>query len=391
MKTVAIIPARGGSTGLPGKNIRLLNGIPLVGRTVLAATGAAHISKVYVSSDTPQILSVAEKFGAIGIERPAELSTSTASSESVLVHVLEILERSDGSLPDIIVFLQCTSPFTTSAHIDAVVKQLLTQDASAAFAAVEDHGFIWQVTADGSAAGVTHNHTQPRSRRQDMKPRYRETGAIYAMRVPDFLASGNRFCGRTVLVPVEMPPIEIDTQQDWEIAEAFARFEGRANVSVLLGRSVKALVTDFDGVHTDNLVTIDEDGREQVTCSRGDGMGIEQMKVRGLHLLIISREKNSVVEARAAKLGMGVLHHIQDKLPALDLWRRQRQLEWSEIAYVGNDVNDLECMKACGLSFAPADAYPIVRDAATVVLKSLGGRGALREVSDMLLYDEAKG
>ncbi|MGH0218070.1 cytidylyltransferase domain-containing protein [Sinorhizobium meliloti] len=121
MKVIAVIPARGGSVGLPGKNIKPLNGVPLVGRAVLAAVNSAFVSDVYVSSDSSEILGVAAPFGATGISRPAEISGPTASSESALVHALHEVERIKGTMPDVLVFLQCTSPFTTSEQIDAVV------------------------------------------------------------------------------------------------------------------------------------------------------------------------------------------------------------------------------------------------------------------------------
>ncbi|MCZ4088852.1 acylneuraminate cytidylyltransferase family protein [Sinorhizobium psoraleae] len=208
MNVIAVIPARGGSVGLPGKNVKPLNGVPLVGRAVLAAVGSKLVSQCYVSSDAHEILDVAASFGATGITRPAEISGPTASSESALIHALEEVERTTGKLPDILVFLQCTSPFTTAEHIDAVVSKLMEEQAASAFSAVEDHGFIWQIAEDGSAAGITHDHNKPRQRRQDMTPRYRETGAIYAMRVADFMARGNRFCGKTVLVPIDTPPLK---------------------------------------------------------------------------------------------------------------------------------------------------------------------------------------
>ncbi|WP_150526525.1 KdsC family phosphatase [Roseibium sediminis] len=150
----------------------------------------------------------------------------------------------------------------------------------------------------------------------------------------------------------------------------------------------KALVTDFDGVHTDNSVFVLEDGREFVRCSRADGMGLEMLRSRGLRLLILSREENAVVSARARKLRMEVAHNIKDKLPALDEWRRSNDLEWSEMIYIGDDVNDLDCMKACGLAAAPANARPEILAVSDVHLKKSGGDGALRELSDYLISNE---
>ncbi len=389
MKVIAVIPARGGSVGLPGKNIKPLNGVPLVGRAVIAAAKSEIVSAVYVSSDSSEILGVAATFGAVGIRRPAEISGPTASSESALVHALREVERTTGTMPDVLVFLQCTSPFTTSDQIDAVVSTLIAEEAASAFSAIEDHGFIWQIAEDGTAAGITHDHTKPRQRRQDMKPRYRETGAIYAMRVPEFLARENRFCGKTVLVPVDMPPIEVDTPEDWTVAEGYARLHDPHRVSPR--RRIKALITDFDGVHTDDRVFVNQDGTEAVRCSRSDGMGIEMLRERGLKMLILSREQNPVVKTRAAKLQIGVLHHIRDKLPALDAWRTEHRLEWAEIAYVGNDINDLDCMKVCGMSFAPSDAHPEAKAISTMVLQKPGGNGALRELSEFLISNELIG
>jgi len=115
---VAIIPARGGSKGIPGKNIKLLNGKPLIAYSIEAAKSASSISAVYVSTDSPEIASVARKYGALVIDRPKELATDTATSESVLLHFAEQVDS------DAIVFLQCTTPLTNSKDIDGAVKLL---------------------------------------------------------------------------------------------------------------------------------------------------------------------------------------------------------------------------------------------------------------------------
>lgn len=385
MRAIAVIPARGGSVGLPGKNIKSLNGIPLLSRSILAAQEAELVSKVYVSSDSAEILAVGESLDAVAIRRPDDISDSTASSESALIHALRHIEAAEGVLPDILVFLQCTSPFTTAEQIDEVIARLVEENVGSAFSATEDHGFIWEIAADGSASGITHDHSRPRQRRQDMTPRYRESGSIYAMRVPVFLAEKHRFCGRTVLVPTQTPLIEIDTPADWDIAEVFARIEDVKRKKKSGFVKIKALITDFDGVHTDDRVIVHQDGTESVRCSRSDGMGIEFLRNRGLGILILSREQNSVVRARANKLKIDVIHQVSDKLPTLDAWRLARELDWTEIAYIGNDINDLDCMQACGISFCPADSHAQIKNAATVVLERPGGHGALRELSEYLI------
>lgn len=219
---IAVIPARGGSKGLPRKNIRPLGGIPLIARCIQAALAANHVDAVYVSSDSDEILAIAQEWGAEAIRRPPEISGDTASSEAALLHALTTI-RQNGIDPVILVFLQCTSPFTSGEEIDRTVDALKANNADCTFAATEDHGFIWQVDVDsGEARGVTHDEAKPRQRRQDMAPRYRETGSIYTMRVAAFEAKGNRFCGKTILVPLQSPSIEIDTPDDWTLAEFIA-------------------------------------------------------------------------------------------------------------------------------------------------------------------------
>lgn len=385
MDAIAVIPARGGSVGLPGKNVRPLLGIPLVARTVNAALQARHVGAVYVSTDDAEIARIAAKAGAKVIERPAELSGSTASSESALLHVLDWLSETSRPVPDHMVFLQCTSPFTRPEDIDNALETMTAKGASAALSVVEDHGFIWHEGDDGFAAGITHDHSKPRQRRQDMKPRYRENGAIYAMRVADFLERKERFCGPVALVPVQGPAAEIDDQHDWDFVEALLTVRERPARPAMHSGGITAVVTDFDGVHTDDRVLVAQDGVESVTCNRRDGLGLELLHKRGTKLLILSKEANPVVRARAAKLKMQVLNQVDDKLPVLDAWRREQRLDWSEIVYIGNDVNDIDCMNACGLSFAPADAHETARVAADRILCAPGGGGAIREMCDYLI------
>lgn len=221
MTVIAIIPARGGSIGVPRKNVRSVGGVPLVGRAVVAARDAQSIDDVFVSTDDDVIASVATEFGAKIIRRPDHLASATSSSESALHHALGVFEDT-GIQATYLVMLQCTSPFTTGIQIDCVVNALLASNARAAFSVVHDHGFLWRVGNDGLGYGVNHDHTQERQRRQSMEPQYRETGAIYAMNVKAFQSTGSRFCGAALPVCVDTPPLEIDEEADLIVAEALA-------------------------------------------------------------------------------------------------------------------------------------------------------------------------
>lgn len=384
-RCIAIIPARGGSKGIPRKNVRLVGGVPLVGRSVLAACASTRLDAVYVSTDDAEIAAVARRYGAQVIDRPAEIAHDTASSEAALLHGLNTLEA-QGIRPDVLVFLQCTSPFTTPEAIDKLVAALDDPRIAAALSVAEDHGFLWGLDTGGAGYGLNHDAAKPRVRRQDLPPQYRETGAIYAMRVPDFLRSGNRFCGAVKPVPLDLPVVEIDTLDDLRVIEALLTPAAPADrTQELPPPGIKALITDFDGVHTDDCVYVDENGRESVRCSRADGMGVELLKKAGVEVLILSKEANPVVTARAKKLGVGVIQQCEDKKTALQAWLGQRGLRAEEVAYMGNDINDIECMQLVGWSCCPADAQAAVTAIARYTTCEAGGVGAIRTASTMLL------
>lgn len=221
MRIAAIIPARGGSKGVIGKNLRPVGGISLLGRSVLAAKASARVERVFVSTDDAAIAEEARRHGAEVILRPAAIAGDTASSEAALLHGLDEL-AAQGREPDILVFLQCTSAFTSPGEIDDCIAGLERTGAEAALSVVPDHGFLWRMGRDGMAQGINHDETQPRKRRQELEPQYLETGAIYVVRVGPFRAVGRRFCGRVAAVPIAHIAPEIDSEDDLRVANAVA-------------------------------------------------------------------------------------------------------------------------------------------------------------------------
>jgi YrbI family 3-deoxy-D-manno-octulosonate 8-phosphate phosphatase len=152
-------------------------------------------------------------------------------------------------------------------------------------------------------------------------------------------------------------------------------------------RNVKMLALDFDGVFTDNRVFFSEDGKESVICSRADSLGIRMLKEKrkDLYIIVISKEKNRIVSARSEKLGIDSLSGIDNKLESLKQVASSKGINLEDVVYIGNDVNDLECLKASGIGIAVADAVPQILSAADYVTKNKGGLGAIREVTDMLM------
>lgn len=379
-EVVGVIPARGGSKGVPGKNLRRVGGVPLVARAIVAARASVYVDRVVVSTDDSEIAAVAEEWGAEVVARPAALAGDTASSESALLHALDTLEA-QGVETRVLVFLQATSPFIDPRDIDRAIALVQERTFDAVFSAIETFGFVWGVDAGGAAQGINHDAGM-RPRRQDREPHYLETGAIYVVEVHGFRAARHRFFGRVGVVEVaERAAIEIDTEEQLAVAGAIAPLIDHADESM----DVAAVVTDFDGVHTDDTATTDAEGRESVRVSRSDGMGIAQLRRAGIPVLILSSETNPVVTARARKLRVEVRQGIDDKAAALTEWAEAAGAPLSRVAYVGNDINDLACLALVGWPVAVPDAHPLVIAAARIVLTRTGGSGAVREFADRVL------
>lgn len=147
---------------------------------------------------------------------------------------------------------------------------------------------------------------------------------------------------------------------------------------------IRLLISDFDGVMTDNRVTVAQDGRESVVCSRADGQGVNLLRAADVEVVIVSTEENPVVAARATKLGVEVIQGCRDKAEAVRELLEARELDPADAAFVGNDVNDLPGFAEVGTTFAPNDAHPSVREVADVVTSTDGGDGVIREIADLL-------
>ncbi len=382
---LAVIPARGGSKGVPGKNVATVGGVPLVARAVRACAAARRVTRVVVSTDDPAIAEVARSAGAEVVLRPTAIAGDTATSEAAVLHAMDADEAISGVTADVVVLVQCTSPFVTGEEVDGVVAAVTEEGADTAHTVAPFHGFVWRedVAASG-AVGVNHDKAG-RPRRQDRPQDLLETGAAYAMRADGFRGARHRFFGRTALVWTDPARVlEIDEPADLERARALAPLLD-PNAATPCRDDVDAVVLDFDGTQTDDRVTIDSDGHESVTVHRGDGLGIAALRRAGVPVLILSTETNPVVAARARKLQVPVLHGIDRKDVALKQWCQEQGIAPERVLYAGNDVNDLPCFGLVGWPVAVAGAHDVVRAAARAVTTADGGRGAIREIAAWLL------
>jgi N-acylneuraminate cytidylyltransferase len=381
--TLAIIPARGGSKGIPRKNVLPMGGKPLLAWTIEAARAARRVDRVIVSTDSAEIAAVARELGAEVLDRPAALSGDEASSESALLHALDHLRDFQGYEPDLVVFLQATSPLRHLDDVGAAIDTLEREGADSLFSACPAHGFVWRLH-EGRLSSLTYDY-RSRPRRQDIGEDLIENGSIYVFKPKILRECRNRLGGKVAVYRMDpFDSFQIDEPGDFERIELLATLRANRPSRPDLA-AIELLVLDFDGVMTDNRVLVSQEGIESVWCHRGDGWGITRLKECGVKIAVISTEKNAVVGARCRKLGLEVVQGCDDKLSALFELARSLGLTRNRIAYVGNDVNDLACLKWVGVPIGVADSVPEVRSVAHLITKQTGGHGAVREVADWLI------
>lgn len=410
-RVLAVIPARGGSKGVPAKNLAPVGGVPLVSRAVRECRAARLVTDVVVSTDDHAIASAAREAGAEVVLRPAAIAGDTATSEAAVLHAMDAHEALHGAPVDVVLLVQCTSPFIAREDIDGVVAAVVERGADTALTVAPFHGFIWRDASDDPAVaepartealgggtavtsstvtdggyGVNHDKSF-RPRRQDRPQDLLETGAAYAMDAAGLREHRHRFFGRTE--PVRTDParvLEIDDPHDLARARALAPlFDADRPGPLPTAADIDAVVLDFDGTQTDDRVLVDSEGRELVSVHRGDGLGIAALRRSGLKMLVLSTEQNPVVAARARKLKLPVLHGIDRKDLALKQWCEDQGIAPERVLYVGNDVNDLPCFALVGWPVAVASAHDVVRGAARAVTTVPGGDGAIREIASWIL------
>lgn len=150
------------------------------------------------------------------------------------------------------------------------------------------------------------------------------------------------------------------------------------------------IVYDFDGVMTNNLVYLSEEGIEFVACNRSDGLAVGMLRDAGFSQIILSTESNSVVLVRAKKLALGVINDCKDKKTALINYCLDNQIELQKVIYVGNDINDAAVMRIVGYPICPADAHMEIKNLALYITRAVGGGGVVRELADLLLKKKDK-
>ncbi len=380
MKKIAIIPLRAGSKGIPGKNKKKILGRALYQWTLGAAI-ESQLDKVYIYTDDLDILDVISKEYSwtdkvVGLERSEESATDTASTEMAM---LEFAEEINYDF-DIISLIQATSPLTTAEDINATLNKIQEEGYDSALTVVDTKRFTWS----SSGESINYNYLN-RPRRQDFSGMLMENGAVYAATKEIFIKNKNRLGGKIAVVHMTEDTLyEIDEIEDWTVVEELLR--NRLHSLKGVPQKIKYMVFDVDGVFTNGTVATSSTGELFKQFSLRDGMGLELLRSEGIQPIVMTSEDSPIVAQRMNKLNIQHLFlGVKDKFSRINNFISKNRISRSELAYVGDDINDLSNLSAVGWSFAPNDAIDIVKLNVDIVLNNIGGDKAIREAIEFVI------
>ena len=378
---ILIIPVRGGSKGIPNKNLQTVNGITLTDRAIRTSL-KAKIDKLIVSTDSSEIKKFVTKYpGVIIHNRSESTSNDTASSDSVILEVINDLGNEWVEEETQIGIYQATSPFVEIKTINLCFEE--SEKGNVGFSAKKFHSFVWEQQQNW----IPINHPEDyRPRRQELNEKVIESGAIYCFPLKQFKEKKYRFCSNPVPVMFEdLHSIEIDDKEELQLSNLIATQYEISNFKGFLDKPLpKVLFTDFDGCLTDDKVKTNIFGIESVIANRKDGLGVKRLKKMGIEVIITTAQTNNVVLKRAQKLNVKIFKDLENKANAIEKYLIESKLTWQDVWYLGNEVNDLVPLSKAALSFCPLDAAIEVFLVAQVVLSRKGGEGLLGEIASRL-------
>jgi len=382
-KVYAIILARSGSKGIKNKNLQIISDKSLLEFSINAALHSSNVDNVFVSSDSNDYLKLAKVAGAIPVSRPSKLSDDTASSEEAILHVLDSIKKSDFEMPKSIIFMQCTSPFTTSLDLDEAYDKFIEEGLDSLFSAIHFHGFLWNAE---SLNGINHDESLVRKRRQDIDSEILENGAFYIFKTNFFISEKNRFLGKKgYYLQEKIKGFEIDDNIDLEINrfihKKFILYKNKISID-----RIKLIVSDFDGVFTNNTLSTDKNGNESVVTSKADSLALTIFKKNfpNIPIIVLTSEQNISVKKRCEKLKIECFQAKQDKKYFLKKYLLDNDISKENVVYIGNDKNDISCLKYVGYPIVVNDCDSTIIDSSYLILNSKGGEGAIKELLNTL-------
>lgn len=376
-KIVALVPLRGGSKSIQKKNIKIIAGKPLCAWVIEQALKVKEIDEIYVSTDDKEITEIVTSIDTRIkiVDRPAEFATDTASTESVMLHFSSIVEF------DLLITIQATSPLTQASDFQKGINLIFSAQFDSILTGTRLKRFFWE-KVDEIAHPINYNYKK-RPRRQEFKGTLMENGAFYITKKNILTTDKCRLGGKIGFL--ELPKenaVEIDEPGDWDIIESLLWKNQKNN---LLGQ-IKALVIDVDGTLTDGGMYYTKNGEFLKKFNTRDAKGLELIQKTDIEVILLTAEESDVVRARAHKLSLkNVYYGIKNKMPKLQEICETLGITLNEVAYIGDDINDLDCLLNVKFSACPSDAHPEVLKKVSYICKRNGGNGAVREICDLLL------
>ncbi len=377
---IAIIPLRAGSKGIKNKNKRKILGRPLFS-WVLNEAIQSNLDHVYVFTDDVEIINYVNKEytwtnKVAIIERSEESANDTATTESGMIELVEKLNYNFSEY----FLLQATSPLTTSSDINNAINLLKDKNTDSVLSVVKTHRFIWK----DNGTSLNYDYLN-RPRRQDFDGLLIENGAVYGCKKDVFLQTKNRLGGRIKIIEMAEDTLtEIDEPSDLIMIEQLLK--SRLSEQKKDTKCIKYAVFDVDGVFTNAKVAYNLDGEFSKEFSFVDGMGLEILRNHNIEPVIMTSENSSLVSKRMEKLNIKYTFlGVKDKYARLTQFLNENKIERNQVAYLGDDINDLSNIISCAWGVCPANAVKEVAYYADLQLTHKGGEGAIREFVEFLI------
>uniref|UniRef100_A0A8C6TGI1 N-acylneuraminate cytidylyltransferase n=1 Tax=Neogobius melanostomus TaxID=47308 RepID=A0A8C6TGI1_9GOBI len=386
----ALILARGGSKGIPLKNVKTLAGIPLIGWVLRAAVDSELFDSVWVSTDHDHIEKVALSCGARIHRRSAEVSKDSSTSLDTIQEFLRLNPE-----VDIVCNIQATSPCLHPFHLKEALQLITEQGYDSVFAVVRRHHFRWQEVKNDSGELTRPLNLDPhnRPRRQDWDGELCESGSFYFTQRELIEEQGLLQGGKVAYYEVRPEySVDIDVDIDWPVAEQRVLrygYFGRVPPEV-----VKLMFCNISGCLTEGRIFLSVSGEEMVSINTRDTAGIRILQKEGVEVMLLTSSldpfEKALSQKVSARLGCEVLCVGEQPLDDLETLVKERKLSWKDVAFMGNDEIDVQCLNVAGLSAVPSDAPVLAKNAAKYICTAPGGKGAMREFAEHIRLQKRK-
>nr|XP_040039123.1 N-acylneuraminate cytidylyltransferase A isoform X1 [Gasterosteus aculeatus aculeatus] len=386
----ALILARGGSKGIPLKNIKMLAGVPLLGWVLRAAVDSKKFSSVWVSTDHDEIEKVARACGAQVHRRSPEVSKDSSSSLDTIQEFCRLNPE-----VDFVCHIQATSPCLHPFHLTEALEMITEQGYDSVFAVVRRHHFRWQEVNKASGELTRPLNLDPlnRPRRQDWDGELCENGSFYFSTRHCIMNEGLLQGGKVAYYEMKAEySVDIDVDIDWPVAEQRVLrygYFGEANPEV-----VRLMFCNVSGCLTEGRIYLSKSGEQMVSVNTRDTAGIRMLQRENTEVVLLTSALDSVGRSLADRVaevtGCQVVEVGAEPLKELKPMVEAKKLGWKDVAFMGCDMPDVGCLNLAGLSAVPHDAPSVAINAAKYICRSGGGAGAVREFAEHILLQKEK-